>query len=197
MGTAEPDVECQSSTFHHPPWNQGDTDPYLTPAAGALTDQKEPVCYHNSVNLPKLPVALAVGLFALFAASCVDVANPEGWAAPVFEDGTLYYFSDKDQLDAVAFTTDGSAALLWSFPGQQQDGEEDINIEAVYGEPVVDGDRIYFAGWEGAVYAVSAESGQLLWSTRGRLDITGGVVSGLRCRTEYSSSAPPKAGCTQ
>lgn len=130
------------------------------------------------MNLPKLPVALAVGLFALFAASCVDVANPEGWAAPVFEDGTLYYFSDKDQLDAVAFTTDGSAALLWTFPGQQQDGEEEIDIEAVYGEPVVDGDRIYFAGWEGAVYAVSADSGQLLWTTKGRLDITGGVVSG-------------------
>lgn len=130
------------------------------------------------MNLPKLPVAIAVGIFALLSAACVDVANPEGWAAPVFDDDTIYYFPEKDRLDAVALTNDGAAALLWSFPGDNQDGEEDINIEAVYGEPVVDGDRIYFAGWEGAVYAVSAQSGQLLWTTEGRLDITGGVVSG-------------------
>jgi outer membrane protein assembly factor BamB len=141
------------------------------------TDQKARRCYHNSVNLPKLPVAIAIGLLALMSAACMDVANPEGWAAPVFDDDTIYYFPDKDRLSAVAITTDGGAALLWTFPPENQ-GDEDVDIEAVYGEPVIDGDRIYFAGWEGAVYAVSAQSGQLLWTSKGRVDITGGVVSG-------------------
>ncbi len=130
------------------------------------------------MKLPKFPVAVAIGLFALLAAACGNVANPEGWAAPVFDDDTVYYFPDKDRLDAVAFTRDGAGARLWTFPDKNLEDEEDIDIEAVYGEPVVDGDRIYFAGWEGEAYAVSATSGRLLWTTKGRLDITGSVVSG-------------------
>ncbi len=115
----------------------------------------------------------------LFLAACGGLANPEGWSTPSFQNDTLYYFPDRDTLVAVEVDEQGPRTAVWSFPDTALEDERDIDVEAVYGDLVVTDDAIYFAGWEGHVYAVEPEEGRLLWTTHNRISITGSVVGGV------------------
>ena len=110
----------------------------------------------------------------LLSAACVSVANPEGYASPTFQDGTLYYFPDKGDLRAV--TIGDSAEFLWDFPTDAQDDEDAIDIEAVYGDPAFDEEHVYIGSWDGDIYALERDSGSLTWSTRDRTNLTGSIV---------------------
>lgn len=117
------------------------------------------------------PLALLLLLlFSLPLASCVSIANPEGWAAPVFAGERAYAFLGKDRL--VALAVEGAPRLLWRFPGEGQKG---VRFEAVYTEPILDGDLLYFASYDGSLFAVSAADGSLRWQERG---FVGSIVGG-------------------
>jgi len=127
------------------------------------------------------PRLLAVGVFllavALFAAGCAGVANPEGWAPPVFEGDDILLFLDKEELSAVAY--DGtSAVVLWTFPDENLTSEKDIKLRSVYSEPVVDDDTVYIGSYEGDIYAIGRSDGRLRWSTEGQVSVSGSIVSG-------------------
>ncbi len=127
---------------------------------------------------PRPPVAgVLVIAFALLAAACHGVANPQGWAAPVFDDDTALLFLKKDKLSALSFDG-GTATVLWTFPDHDLSSEKDIDLESVYSDPIVDGDVIYVGAYAGEVYAVGKDDGRLRWSTKDQVKISGSIVNG-------------------
>lgn len=136
------------------------------------------VWYHPQVNSPRLPAAgLLVVVLALLTAGCARIANPEGWAQPVFDDSTAVLVLEKHHVIGVSFQGD-QPSVLWTFPDDNLPAEKDVSIESVYGEPVIQGDLVYLGGFEGEIYAIGRDDGRLRWSTRGRLSVKGSIVSG-------------------
>lgn len=132
--------------------------------------------YDIRVNIPR--IALAGPLFvvlALLAASCGGIANPQGWAEPAVEGDIAYIFRSKDKLSAIELRDDGSTRVLWTFPDDQISNQKDIDLEAVYGKPVVEGESLYFADHDGEIYALRARDGDLLWVADG---FSGSIVGG-------------------
>jgi outer membrane protein assembly factor BamB len=136
-------------------------------------------CYHGGVKSPRAATAgFLLLLVAVATAACGRISNPEGWSPPLFDDDTVYLFQDKDRLSAVTLDGAGGGAVQWTFPDHDLQAEKDIEVEAAYGEVILEGDTIYFAGYEGELYALSAVSGRLSWSTRASVDVSGSVVGG-------------------
>lgn len=106
-----------------------------------------------------LPLGALAVLVSVFAVACGGVQNPEGWAAPALDGNTAYVLLKKDQLAAVDLQS-GSYAQRWAFPT----GDDKPDITAVYGEPVVDGDRIYFASYKGDLFALNRGNGTPAWT---------------------------------
>ena len=104
------------------------------------------------------PAALALAALALLAAGCVtDVSNPDGWAAPVQYGDLTIAQERRGELVAVRlggednpFTDGADERVAWRFPA---DGDG-LDLEAVYANPILDGDRLYVAGYSGDVVAL-------------------------------------------
>jgi outer membrane protein assembly factor BamB len=127
---------------------------------------------------PRLPVVAVLGVaFAVLASACSGAANPEGWAAPVFDGSEVLLFLDKKELSAVEFNG-SSATVIWTFPDHDLSSEEDIDLKSVYTEPIVDGDTVYLGSYDGDVYAISRADGRLRWSSDDQVSIKGSIVSG-------------------
>ena len=125
--------------------------------------------YHSAVARPRRLAFILLALFALPLAGCVSIANPEGWAAPLFTDSTAYVFLGADEL--AALSVEEVAQPAWRFPADGQD----VRFRAVYTEPVLDGDTLYFASYDGTLFALSASDGSLRWQQRG---FAGSIVGG-------------------
>lgn len=121
----------------------------------------------------KLRRALTMGALVvylgIFAAACTSGRNPEGWAAPAVDGSTAYVLLKKDQLAAVELQS-GSYAQRWSFPT----GDDKPEITAVYGEPLIDGDRLYFASYKGQLFALNKGNGAPVWPKP--FDLSGSVT---------------------
>lgn len=129
------------------------------------------------MKLPRPALAgLLLVLFALLAASCGTIANPQGWAAPVLDGSTTYIFQKKDRLAALDTAADGRTTVRWTFPDKTRPNQKDIKIDAVYGTPVLDGDRLYFASYAGELFAVGTKDGELIWRTHA---LSGSIVGGV------------------
>ena len=132
-------------------------------------------------------IVSALLLSALFLAGCTGIASPEGWAGPVAADGTFFVSLERGKLSAIDQET-GQAR--WTFPGNSKE-EKELKLKAIYGTPVVSGNRIYFGAYDGAAYAQDAETGALVWRTE-----TGGPIAGgpaLADGTIYVGSLDGKA----
>jgi outer membrane protein assembly factor BamB len=128
------------------------------------------------VNIPRIALAGPLLLvLALLAASCGGIANPQGWAEPAIDGDTAYIFRAKDKLSAVEVRPDGSSSILWTFPNRDISNQKDIKLEAVYGQPVLDGDRLYIGAHKGEIYAIRARDGDLIWAAD---DFHGSIVGG-------------------
>ncbi len=130
----------------------------------------------------KLPRALAVAplilLVALAASACIGTENPQGWASPVFDNNTVYFLQSKDRLASAPITsTDQSITISWSFPDKNRPEDKDVSLKAVYGEPVIDGDALYFSSYSGGVFALKKADGRPIW--RMKDEIKGHVVGGV------------------
>ncbi len=127
----------------------------------------------------KSPRALAAGLLVLLtlitATACGGVKNPEGWASPAVDGPAIYYFPAKDRLTAAALSG-ASASRTWTFPDKSRPEQKDLKFKAVYDAPASDGDTLYFASWDGRVFAVGRADGALRWTLKNV--IKGGVVGG-------------------
>ena len=120
----------------------------------------------------------------LGAAACVTQNNPQGWAGPVASaDGkTLVASTAKGKLSALK-TDDFSR--VWTFPTGDEDPK--IDLEAIYGTPLVDSTSVYFGAYDSSVYALGLDDGKVRW----RFDAGGPVIAGLGAiRGESASTGP-------
>jgi len=130
------------------------------------------------VNYPRaLAAAPLFLLFALFAASCVGTENPQGWAAPVFDANSVYFLQAKDRLAAAPASNEANTTITWSFPDKNNTADKDVKLQAVYGDPVISGDRLYFSSYSGGVFALNKADGRPAW--RMKDEIQGNLVSGV------------------
>ena len=108
----------------------------------------------------------------LAAAGCVKQNNPQGWAGPVTSaDGAVLVAStDKGKLSAL--TTD-DFSISWTFPTGDEDPK--IDLEAIYGTPLVDRGAVYFGAYSGDVYALGLDDGKVRW----RFGADGPVIAAL------------------
>ena len=126
-----------------------------------------------------LPVAAAA---ALLAAACVGdgFTQPRGWAEPVFEGRALHLFPETGLLAAVRLDQPGGlfGDAAWTFPDDNLAPEEDIDLGAVYGPPIVTADRIVLATFDGELIALSRGGRFLPGEGWMRDDVEGSIVGG-------------------
>jgi outer membrane protein assembly factor BamB len=127
-----------------------------------------------------------LALAMLAAAGCVTEDKPKGWAGPVTSaDGTVLVAStDKGKLSALSIADDFKAE--WTFP--TGDEEPKIDLEAIYGTPVLQGDNVYFGAYDSNVYALKMADGTPVWDKP--FDTGGPVVARLTASdtTLYAAS---------
>ncbi len=135
------------------------------------------------------PRALLLALPALLlAAACGSIARPEGWAAPVLADTTLYVSLAHGKLTAVQLGD--TPRQLWEFPAKDdklplvvEDGRTlsspkmtKLTFEGLYGDPVVTADTVYLTAYSGHVAAVNREDGRARWVAALPGRVVGGVL---------------------
>ena len=93
---------------------------------------------------------------ALISSACAGLASPKGWASPV-----LIVTDDPDEEDVLLvphrdalFALDpADFSASWAFP--QENTNDDIDVDALYGTPAVIGDTAFVPGYDGGLYAVA------------------------------------------
>ena len=137
--------------------------------------------YHVPVKKPRALLALPlILLVATLGAACVSTEDPQGWAAPVFDGSNVYFLSSKDRLASAPANADPSTTVTWTFPDKNKAEDKDIKLQAVYGEPVVDGPNLYFSSYSGGVFALDKATGRPKWRMKDEINgnVTGGVAVG-------------------
>jgi outer membrane protein assembly factor BamB len=95
----------------------------------------------------------------MIAAGCASVSNPQGWAPPTLVDETLYVSIEPGRMAALDAE---SLAVQWVFPPDTDEGNK-LDLEGIYGAPVLHDGVIYFGANDGNVYALDAAEGFLIW----------------------------------
>lgn len=114
-------------------------------------------------------------------ASCVSVQNAVGWPGVVFDGDTAYFQTSKGRLSAIAVDGDTGKAL-WTFPDKDRSEDKKLDTAAIYGSPVIEGDRVYVASFHGGVFALKKDDGRPAWpgadgnASKIDGDIPGGVA---------------------
>ena len=111
---------------------------------------------------------LALSILALVG--CTRIGDAQGWPSGVVVDDTLYTGTQDGDFRALDTAT---GEMLWSFRLRG----EDENLRAIYGAPAVADGALYFAGYDGMLYALTL-AGDEIWDTAvGQADkIVGGPV---------------------
>lgn len=80
----------------------------------------------------------------------------------MFDGDTAYLTTSKGKISSV--TLDGDTATAnWTFPDKDRKEDENLKLKAIYGAPILDGDRLYLGTFDGGVFALNAETGRPLW----------------------------------
>lgn len=121
---------------------------------------------------PRLVLAV-LGLGLLAAAGCVGFNNPEGWAGPSAADSVILASTDKGEASALSAD---DFSVRWTFPTGQEDPK--IDLEAIYGAPVVIEGTAYLAGYSGDVFALALADGAPAWTFDAGDPIIAGLTAG-------------------
>jgi outer membrane protein assembly factor BamB len=111
-----------------------------------------------------------IAFVGLIAAACGGFANPEGWASPTIDDQVAYVFGGDD----VAAVQIDTGQRQWVFPDEADPEQKDIDVDAVYADPLVTDDAVYIASFDDGIYALNRDSGSVRW----RFSDFGGEVIG-------------------
>jgi len=115
--------------------------------------------FHVKHPRRKLLALLLLAPLALVAAGCGGIATPQGWASPTLApEANLLLASHRD--DLFAFDSDTFGAQ-WAFPPAQPKIDK---VVAIYGTPAVVGNRAFIPTFDGHVYAVDIDTGELVWT---------------------------------
>ncbi|MCZ7577614.1 MAG: PQQ-binding-like beta-propeller repeat protein [Dehalococcoidia bacterium] len=133
------------------------------------------------MNLRRAPLIGAILLCLPVFAACVRVTNPDGWAAPVIDGQDVYVSTSKGHISAVTLQDGDAATARWTFPDKDRDPDKKIEPEAIYGDPVIDGDRVYLATFSAGVFALNKADGRPVWPTNGTntSQIKGNLAGGV------------------
>ena len=119
-----------------------------------------------------IPALLAT---VLLATACANIASPKGWASPVGGDDAVIAQTDAGVV--TAFRISGrSATPLWTYPLDQ----DDVDLTAVYATPIVEGDTVYIASYEGIIVALNIDgdrAGRPISAWGGPIDIGQRIVA--------------------
>jgi len=138
--------------------------------------------YHVQVNLRRSATIIAALLLLPLFSSCVNVLNPTGWAAVTFDGDTAYLTTSKGRLSAVTVNGDNGTAK-WTFPDKDRNEDDKFKTRAIYGAPVVEGDTLYLATFEGGVFSLGTDDGRPNWpgpegnASKLKGDIAGGLAA--------------------
>jgi outer membrane protein assembly factor BamB len=110
-------------------------------------------------------VLLPLIVLAVIAAGCAKVAGSRGWAQPQLTDKVLYVTLQKGQLSAI---DSGTYSKIWTFPTSDtfacgSGASQKYTIDGIYGAPAIDSSNVYFASYDGAVWAVKRSDGTCAW----------------------------------
>jgi len=123
---------------------------------------------------------------------------PKGWAGAVTDDTAIYVGSMEGNIVSIA-KTDGSMLFNPVALEKQQSGggflgcSQASQAVAMYGSPVINGDLVYVAGYNGRIYAFNKQTGASRWiyPRDGYLaNIIGGIS--VNSNTLYFSSSDGK-----
>ncbi|MEE8369397.1 MAG: PQQ-binding-like beta-propeller repeat protein, partial [Dehalococcoidia bacterium] len=117
-----------------------------------------------------LGILTAIGLLG---AACVSVADPEGWAAPTTVDDNLFASIKNGKMAALVPAGSGFSTT-WIFPPDTEAGKK-LDLEAIYHTPIISAETVYFAGYDGNVYALNAGDGAIRWT----FETDGPIIGGL------------------
>ena len=134
--------------------------------------------YHVPVNFRRGALITLALLLLPVLSSCVSVLNPTGWAPVAFDGDTAYVVTSKGKLSAITVNGDSGTAK-WTFPDKDRDEDDKFKTKAIYDAPVVDGDRLYLATFEGGVFALRKDDGRPIWpGPNGNSDAIVGDIAG-------------------
>ncbi|MDO8612608.1 MAG: PQQ-binding-like beta-propeller repeat protein, partial [Dehalococcoidia bacterium] len=151
------------------------------PSIGAAKEEKS---IRRIARTHPLAVLAFLALAMVAAAGCVQRNNPQGWAGPVVEGDVLVASTDKGEMSALNPADDFSK--IWTFPSG--DEEPEIDLEAIYGTPVIRGGNVYFGAYDSKIYALSLADGAPVWDHP--FDTDGPIVAGFAASetTLYAAS---------
>ena len=146
-------------------------------------------CFRN------IHIRISASLLIIMAISlggCARIAAPEGWSSGLIDNETLYIGTYEGELKAIDIGDSDAGGLkagsylgdqIWSFDLKEQGRNSDSpDKTAIYGTPVISGNKLYVGSYDGYMYVLSL-GGDLLWEEQvGRGDrIVGGptVADGI------------------
>jgi outer membrane protein assembly factor BamB len=125
---------------------------------------------NSSVRTRLLPLAALLALSLLALIGCSRIGSAQGWPSGVVVDDTLFIGTQDGDFRALDTQT---GEMIWSFRLRG----EDEDLRAIYGAPAVSGDALYFAGYDGMLYALTLDGDEIWDTTVGQADkIVGGPV---------------------
>ena len=101
---------------------------------------------------------LALLAAGMLLSACTRIGIPEGWPEAVVDGDTIYVGTMAGDFRAIDLD---SGLTVWKFDRFQ--GEEDRH--AVYGPPALYDGNVYFAGYDGMLYALT-QGGVELWNNK-------------------------------
>ena len=119
-------------------------------------------------RLGALGALVLLAALPLLAGCASNVSSPDGWAAPVRAGDLTILQVKTGELAAIRLsvsdnpgTDDIDERVAWRFPGD----DDDVDLEAVYATPILDGNTLYVAGYSGEVVALDLtfEPPRILW----------------------------------
>lgn len=137
--------------------------------------------------------SLLLALAALVLTGCAGVAAPEGWAAPVSAGGLVIVRNQGGTVSALNLNNGASApSVVWTYPPASEtekpwytrifsSGTPAGSLGAVYATPRVerigDQQRVFLAGYTGAVVAIDLTTGTRVSGWPEDLNVGGHVVA--------------------
>ncbi len=124
-----------------------------------------------------LGILVAIGLLG---AACANVADPKGWAAPTTVDDNLFASVENGKMAAL---DPDDFSITWLFPPKDTDEKQrleatygKLDLEAIYHAPIVSAETLYFAGYNGIIYALNTSDGAIRWTFEADGPIIGGLA---------------------
>jgi outer membrane protein assembly factor BamB len=119
-----------------------------------------------------LLAALIIGAVA-FASGCISGITAVGWSGGTVSDNTIYVGSQEGRLVALNLADDSrrwsepikanaQTGLFGCSPGAAGCGAASAGV-AIYGTPVVSGELVYIAGYNGKIYAYATSTLAARW----------------------------------